>query len=136
MCRNPERKEKSRLTTKGGSEGVGNQVPLRFVFHATQCDKTFEQYRVLGETKVVIQEFYTLPSYHSCTRAGRKKTCPDLQRLRRCIFYFYFLSAQSCFAEKHPCAQTMEGFPKPLTTDSPWDQCRATYAQLKSIRFF
>lgn len=110
------RKKKSRLTTKGG---VGWEIRSLSDLSSTPQNETRHLnniYRVLGETKVVIQEFYILPSYHSCTKAGKKKTFPDMQRLGRYIFYFDFFSAQSCFAEKLRRAQTMQGGPTQLAT--------------------
>lgn len=106
-----EKKKKSRLTTKAG---VGWEMRSLSELSSTPQNGTRHlngMYRVLGETKVVIQEFYILPSYHSCTKAGKKKTFPEIQRLGWSIFYFYFLSAQSCLAEKLP-----RSMHKPLTT--------------------
>ena len=78
--RNPIRiqKEKSRLTTKGGE----NQVTLRFSFTPQNVRGQLSIiYGVLGETKVVMPEFYIPPSYHSCIRA-EEETFPDMQGLR------------------------------------------------------
>lgn len=46
-------------------------------------------YRILGETKVVIQEFYIPPSYHSCIKAEKKKDIPRYSGTQQ-VYTFIF----------------------------------------------